>query len=317
MRCFDVFNGDADGIIALVQLRLAEPRNADLVTGVKRDIKLLEQVRAAAGDFITVLDISMRSNAGALQRILHAGAEVFYVDHHNSGDIPKANNLIAVIDTYPSICTSLLVDQALSGAYRAWAITAAFGDNLAVKATHLADKAGYDAGQIKLLKKLGELINYNAYGVSIDDLHIHPAKLFQTCVRYPTPFEFARAEARLLDRLEQGFKGDLAKAENSEVLAKGVYLLDNARWARRISGLWANRLATQNPEQAHAILTPMPEGNLRVSVRAPLSNPKDADTLCLNFKTGGGRASAAGINQLPKSELERFIKAFENAYKIS
>ena len=39
---YDVFNGDADGICALHQLRLAEPRpTAELVTGVKRDIRLL------------------------------------------------------------------------------------------------------------------------------------------------------------------------------------------------------------------------------------------------------------------------------------
>jgi len=36
MAYYDVFNGDADGICALHQLRLAEPREATLVTGVKR-----------------------------------------------------------------------------------------------------------------------------------------------------------------------------------------------------------------------------------------------------------------------------------------
>ena len=44
MTDYDVFNGDADGICALVQLRHAEPRNAQLITGVKRDISLLKQV---------------------------------------------------------------------------------------------------------------------------------------------------------------------------------------------------------------------------------------------------------------------------------
>ena len=45
---YDVFNGDADGICALLQLRLAEPREAQLVTGVKRDINLLSRVEALA-----------------------------------------------------------------------------------------------------------------------------------------------------------------------------------------------------------------------------------------------------------------------------
>ena len=62
MADYDVFNGDADGICALVQLRLAEPRKAHLVTGVKRDISLLKQVDAEPGDRITVLDISMDKN---------------------------------------------------------------------------------------------------------------------------------------------------------------------------------------------------------------------------------------------------------------
>ena len=56
---YDVFNGDADGICALIQLRRAEPRpNAKLVTGVKRDIQLLERFPGAAGGQVTALDIS-------------------------------------------------------------------------------------------------------------------------------------------------------------------------------------------------------------------------------------------------------------------
>ena len=50
IRYFDVFNGDADGLCALQQLRLAEPRAAELVTGAKRDIELLARVDAQAGD---------------------------------------------------------------------------------------------------------------------------------------------------------------------------------------------------------------------------------------------------------------------------
>jgi hypothetical protein len=43
MTAIDIFNGDADGICALTQLRNAEPRDARLVTGVKRDIALVAQ----------------------------------------------------------------------------------------------------------------------------------------------------------------------------------------------------------------------------------------------------------------------------------
>ncbi len=41
MAQIDVFNGDADGICALTQLRNAEPLESTLITGVKRDIALV------------------------------------------------------------------------------------------------------------------------------------------------------------------------------------------------------------------------------------------------------------------------------------
>ncbi len=64
---YDVFNGDADGIISLLQLRLAQPKEAQLVTGVKRDIQLLDKLNVKAGDSLIVLDISMqKNNAGLL-----------------------------------------------------------------------------------------------------------------------------------------------------------------------------------------------------------------------------------------------------------
>ena len=70
MASFDVFNGDADGLCALHQLRLAEPRDSVLVTGVKREIALLKKVQASSGDHITVLDISLDKNREALQNLL-------------------------------------------------------------------------------------------------------------------------------------------------------------------------------------------------------------------------------------------------------
>ena len=62
---YDVFNGDADGICALHQLRLTEPRASVLVTGAKRDIALLDRVEAHAGDELTVLDVSLAVNSAA------------------------------------------------------------------------------------------------------------------------------------------------------------------------------------------------------------------------------------------------------------
>ena len=44
MQRFDVCNGDADGLCAVVQWRLAHPAEAVLVTGLKREIALLQQL---------------------------------------------------------------------------------------------------------------------------------------------------------------------------------------------------------------------------------------------------------------------------------
>ena len=88
MTHFDVFNGDADGLCALQQLRLAAPRDAVLVTGVKRDIALLQRVPAGPGDSVTALDISLDANRAALMELLGRGVTVEYFDHHYPGDVP-------------------------------------------------------------------------------------------------------------------------------------------------------------------------------------------------------------------------------------
>lgn len=74
---FDVFNGDADGICALLQLRLAEPRDSILITGVKRDIGLLNRVNAQASDKVTVLDVSLDKNRQSLLDLLNKQVDVF------------------------------------------------------------------------------------------------------------------------------------------------------------------------------------------------------------------------------------------------
>ena len=314
MANYDVFNGDADGILSLVQLRRAEPRQAKLVTGRKRDIKLLDRVKAGEGDHVTVLDISMRSNADDLRRILGAGASVFYVDHHNAGDIPEHKNLHTVIDTSPEMCTAMLVDDCLEGAYRAWAVTAAFGDNFPVLARAKAE--GHDL-PLESLARLGMLVNYNGYGGSVEDLLYHPADLYRELSNFDTPMEFLNENKTVFDALDAGYETDLLKARQADVIDATenghiITLLDSAG-SRRISGVYGNQLAQDNPARAHAILTAQAGGYL-VSIRAPLKNRSGADTLALQFETGGGRSAAAGINHLPDAELDRFIKAFRAAF---
>ena len=177
MRCFDVFNGDADGICALRQLRLAEPLESTLVAGLKRDIELLKDVPAERGDRVTVLDISLDRNREALAALLEGGAQVRYFDHHYTGPIPKHQNFVAVIDESGAVCTSVLVDRYLLGRFRPWAVVGAFGDNLPEAALELARTLDLDAEKIELLRELGASLNYNAYGDSEADVLVLPVDL--------------------------------------------------------------------------------------------------------------------------------------------
>jgi len=314
----DVFNGDADGICALVQLRLAQPALSKLVTGVKRDIQLLERLSVQKNDSVTVLDISLKKNRTALDRLLHQGATVFYVDHHESGDIPQHPNLEAIINTAANTCTSLLVDQHLGGKYRAWAVTAAFGDNLIDSAEQAAHSLSLSANQLKQLKDLGVCINYNGYGSCITDLHFAPDALYHELAPYASPFDFMIDNLIIYEQLLTGYADDIGQAQHikPEYLtdAIAVYILPDEAWARRISGVFSNELANQNPQRAHAVLSYNAQGGYQISVRAPLISKTGADELCSSFTSGGGRKSAAGINHLPLEELSKFIAAFAKKY---
>ncbi len=316
-QCFDVFNGDADGICALLQLRKAEPRPSKLVTGVKRDISLLQNVDAKAGDKVVVLDISMEKNATDLQRLLDAGVEILYVDHHFPGTIPQHPNLKATINENADTCTSVLINGILKGAYKEWAITGAFGDNLKKTARGLAAQTDLSDTQIDQLEALGTYINYNGYGPSLDDLHFTPAALFETLNQADGPFDFIDNNPDFI-KLETGYREDMAKAASLEPLhantSTAVFMLPDEAWARRVSGVYSNDLTVNNPDRAHAVITAKADGDYLVSVRAPLSNKTGAVDLCRQFPTGGGRAAAAGINSLPASQLQEFIDKFSHFY---
>lgn len=316
MTIIDVFNGDADGLCALHQLRLADPQESVLVTGVKRDIalvaKIAEQVAIQPDDRLTVLDISLDKNRDALLPLLEKGVQALYFDHHFPGEIPDHAHLETHIDTDSETCTGLIVDRYLNGAHRAWAVTAAFGDNLFDAAGVAAKSLSIDDTQLAQLKTLGTLLNYNGYGASLDDLFFPPAELYARIRPYADPFDFI-ANDPAFGTLEAGFHDDRARAEAIQPrhadAETALYEFPNEAFARRIGGVYANELAQANPERAHALLTANAKGNYVVSVRAPLVNRTGADELCRQFETGGGRKAAAGINQLPPGDVDRFTAA--------
>jgi hypothetical protein len=313
MSHFDVFNGDADGICALHQLRLVAPcPEAELVTGPKREIRLLKRINPGIGDHVTVLDIALDSNREDLERILAAGAEVRYFDHHFAGDPPFAHAHLAThIDTAPEVCTSLLVDRWLDGQHRLWAITAAFGDNLHQSARNTAKPLGLSESTLASLQTLGECLNYNGYGENLSDLWFHPAELYKSLQGYIDPRQFI-AEAPAYRKLHAGYTADLNAAHELCALldtpSAAAFELPDADWARRVSGILANQLAHAHPERAHAILTPVSGDAYTVSIRAPIARPTGADSLCRQFPNGGGRAAAGGINGLAVQDVPLLLK---------
>ncbi|MBV1869731.1 MAG: hypothetical protein KUG76_02390 [Gammaproteobacteria bacterium] len=318
MAIYDVFNGDADGICGLLQLRLADPKASTLVTGVKRDIQLLKQINAKPGDEITVLDISLDKNRAAMQECLEANAHVRYFDHHNPGDIPSHPNLDIHINTDSNTCTSLIVNKTLQNKFALWAITGAYGDNMQKSAETLCKEVNVSSAQGEQLKSLGTYINYNGYGPSEDLLHFRPAELYQRLYPFANPLDFIQENKTVFDKLENGYHSDLATAKQltpyRQQTGSAVYMLPNEAWAKRVSGVFGNRLASDAPPCAHAIITELGDSHYLVSVRAPLDNKTGADEICMQFPTGGGRKGAAGINKLPADQLDEFINVFQKHY---
>ncbi|KGJ89863.1 hypothetical protein [Colwellia psychrerythraea] len=329
---YNVFNGDADGIIALLQLRLAQKSEIPclLITGVKRDINLLQQVDCSKATSVTVLDISLEKNSKALDDLLLANIPVFYVDHHRTGDVPQSPLFTSLLDTDANTCTSLLINEHLQGQYVHWAIAAAYGDNMHSSASILAKKIGLSEFQQGQLNELGTYINYNGYGQEISDLHFHPADLYTVLLDYPNPFTLIEQEGSVFSKLKIAYLDDMEKAKAAKVLSDNALvktiLLNDEPWARRVSGVFGNELANQSPDKAHIVVTlnqvnshaesnTESEQSYTVSLRAPLNNKQGAGDICALFPTGGGRAAAAGVNQLPSAMLNNFIDAVAKYYQ--
>jgi len=316
---YDIFNGDADGICALHQLRMAEPREAGLVSGVKRDIKLLARLvkKSVTDASITVLDISMDSNKEDLLSLLSCGNSVFYVDHHFAGDIPNSSQLHATIDPSPDTCTGLIVDKLLGGRYRAWAVVAAFGDNLHDAARQAAEGLDISSNELVVLRELGELMNYNGYGRVVSDLHYSPEALYKAVQPFKNPIDFYNT-SEVLASLKDGFASDMSIARaiepDSETEVGRVFIMPAETWPRRVAGVFSNEKAREKINKAHALLVDNGDDSYLVSVRAPLGNKQGAVELCRRFPTGGGREAAAGINALPADQFDDFLKAFHTKW---
>lgn len=281
MDNFDVFNGDADGICALHQMRLAKPVEAELITGIKRDIELVERVDAKPGDHILVLDVSLAKNVVAVNKLIEKGCHIQYFDHHLAADVAVNNCFENFINTSPDTCTSLLVNKYLNGKQVLWAIVGAYGDNMLVSADSLAGSAKLTKEQKASLQELGIYLNYNGYGTSLDDLHFNPEDLYRAIKPYENPFDFIEKET-VFKTLKTGYLDDMNQANlltpTDTTDNTAIFILPAEKWCRRVSGVFGNDLSNQFPERAHALLTDIGNDAYQVSVRAPQDNKTGAGT---------------------------------------
>jgi len=317
MTNYDVFNGDTDGIFAWHQLRLAHPRDATIVTGVKRDVGLVSRVNAGDGDMVTVMDVSHAKNRKDVQRLLDSGAIIEYFDHHDPSKLIAHPNITYHINTEPNISTGLIVNSHVKGKNCFWSIATAFGDNHMELATNMAKSEGLDDEQILLLKQIGLTVNYNSYGQTVDDLFYSPEEIAKAVKACGSDIFSFTEQNDIFSTLLENFSNDLSSAvcqEPYSISKNGViYVFPNEVWAHRIMGSFSNHLVFTNKDLACALAVLNSDGTYRISVRSSINNPYGAGNFCKRFG-GGGREKAGGTDNLKASELDEFKEEFEKIF---
>lgn len=277
MRWF-AYNGDADGICSMVQWGLVYGIDGKRITGVKRDIELLDRVLPSSGDEVVVMDISLARNHSMAQDLARKGISVTWFDHHLAGD--EIEGINSYIDTSDNVCTARIVEQHI-GQDSNWAQVALHGDGLSKHSSHPE------------YRELGELLNYNGYGADLTDLHFHPDDLMMLCLDSKTPEQFMLSSA--FAKLKDGFETDISNADLIEE-NDGFFLLPNVAWARRVVGVMAHRI-NEKGSGPHVIAIDKGD-TFQISMRGE----SGIGELCAMFG-GGGRATAGGIDNLPKAEI--------------
>ena len=317
MANYDVFNGDTDGIFGWHQLRLAHPREATLVTGVKRDVGLVGRVEAGEGDLVTVLDVSHAKNRKDVQRLLDSGATVEYFDHHDPGELIEHPNITYHINTEPNVSTGLIVNSHVNGKNCLWSIATAFGDNHRDLAVNMAKANDLNDEQINILKQIGLVVNYNSYGQTAEDLFYSPEEIAEAARACGSDIFRFKDQSDIFSTLLENFEKDMSAASCQEPYSISdkavIYTLPNEPWTHRIMGSFSNHLVSTNKDLACAIVVLNSDGTYRISVRSSINNPYGAGDLCKKFG-GGGREKAGGVNNLAASDLDDFKKEFDRTF---
>lgn len=314
--CAHVFNGDADGILAQHLMALAEGAPELRVTGWKRDIALLGKVPAAFSGDVKVFDIGLDANREALETRLALGeGSVRWFDHHESDPPPEHARFTAILRTAPEVCTAVIVLGALPGSDVRWAAAAAYGDAMPSTAEKLLRPLGATPALAARLRRMGEMINYNAYAAKPEAALLSPLALAEALAPFADPLEFLDG-CDIVDALSARYAEDRRHAEGLHPYRTGpgaeIYVLPEADWAARMGAMLANAWSEAGPDKALAVLNAEEEG-YRVSLRSPRIGPaqgRSAGALAREFPGGGGRARSAGILRLPEAERAEFCRRF-------
>ncbi|WP_200151258.1 DHH family phosphoesterase [Francisella philomiragia] len=148
-------------------------------------------------------------------------------------------------------------------------------------------------------------------------MYYHPADLYYDLIKYETPFDVIADTKSCFYNLKAGFARDNKNLDNlkcEDLENLKLVKLPNQPWARRVSGTLGNDLANKYHDKAIIIATTKDNGNYLISLRAPKNKPFGAADICSQFATGGGREAAAGVNDLLKGELDKFVNKVQRYY---
>ena len=165
------------------------------------------------------------------------------------------------------------------------------------------------------LRRLGEAINYNAYGDDASDQHIAPQQLYARLAQHAHPLDLLRHDS-IGTELDALRRGDLQQALAQPCMRRAVARAGCA--ARCALGAACHRQLCQHAGGRRARAGAC--GAAGRPARRPCRQPAraaghtgGADEFCRRFG-GGGRAGAAGIDHLPDSELPRFVAELSSAH---
>ena len=302
MPHFDVFNGDADGLCALHQLRLAEP--ADAVARHRpearhRAARARRRRGRRPGHGARRLARPQSRRARAAARARRAGALVRPpprgrdpgapaprgAHRHGAGDLHERDRRPAPRRALPRVGGRRRVRRQPRAHRR--------------RARRL-DRPRAPASSRRCARS-ARISTTTPTATPRRTCSSRPPSSTARSRRTPTRCGSPRRR-RCVAKLRAGRLADMGARSRWRPIGRASTCYPTPTGRDGSSGTLANDLAARAPDRAHAVLVPCPNDGYRVSIRAPRAAPNGCAALAREFATGGGREAAAGIDHLPVAE---------------